>query len=51
MAEFGFVEDSVRQHFVEIINEIIRAEGLPLERADAQIEIVERNERGVVRHV
>lgn len=51
MAEFGFVEDSVRQHFVEIINEIIREEGLPLERADAQIEIVERDERGIVKRV
>ncbi|MBC7091245.1 MAG: restriction endonuclease subunit M, partial [Nitrososphaeria archaeon] len=36
---FGFVEDSVRQYIVELMNNIIRAENLPFERADAQVEI------------
>lgn len=39
MASFGFVEDSIRQYIVEMINEIIREENLPFERADAQVEI------------
>lgn len=37
---FGYVEDSVRQIVVEIINKIIKEENLPFERADAQIEII-----------
>jgi len=36
---FGYVEDTVRQIVVEIINKIIKEENLPFERADAQIEI------------
>jgi hypothetical protein len=39
MASFGFVEDSVRQYIVEIMNKIIREENLPFERADSQVEI------------
>lgn len=34
------MEDSIRQRFVEWINEIIKEENLPLDRADAQIEII-----------
>jgi hypothetical protein len=34
----GYVEDTIRQRLVEMINEIIKEEDLPLDRADVQIE-------------
>lgn len=37
MAEFGHIEDSFRQYIVEMINEIIKQDNLPFERADAQL--------------
>ncbi|MEM3384542.1 MAG: N-6 DNA methylase, partial [Nitrososphaeria archaeon] len=43
---FGFVEDSVRQYIVECMNNIIRVENLPFERADAQVEIKDTYGRG-----
>jgi len=42
---FSLVEDSVRQIIVEIMNEIIKKENLPFERADAQIEIIDNNKQ------
>jgi len=39
MLTFDYVENSVRQIIVEIINEIIKKENLPFERADSDIEL------------
>jgi len=39
MSPFDYVENSVRQIIVEIINEIIKNEKLPFERADSDVEI------------
>jgi len=39
MFTFDYVENSVRQIIVEIINEIIKKENLPFERADSDIEL------------
>jgi len=34
----GYVENTIRQRLVEMINEIIKEEGLPFERADVDVE-------------
>jgi len=34
----GYVENTIRQRLVEMINEIIKEEGLPLDRADVDVE-------------
>jgi hypothetical protein len=39
MLTFDYVENSIRQIIVEIINEIIKKENLPFERADSDIEL------------
>ncbi|PSN87183.1 hypothetical protein B9Q00_09520 [Candidatus Marsarchaeota G1 archaeon OSP_C] len=39
MSSFGYVENSVRQIIVEIINEIIKEENLPFERADSDVKL------------
>jgi len=39
MSPFDYVENSVRQIIVEIINEIIKNEKLPFERADSDVEL------------
>jgi len=54
MSPFDYVENSVRQIIVEIINEIIKNEKLPFERADSDVELnsfdVELKSKGLKRH-
>jgi len=40
-----YTEDTARERIVEWINEIIKEENLPFDRADAQIEIKEKRIR------
>ena len=54
MSPFDYVENSVRQIIVEIINEIIKNEKLPFERADSDVELNysddELKSKGLKRH-